>query len=101
MLELFVAVLDKPLEERNTIEMQSITALAHLHCCVLYVVDISEQCGFSIAQQVALFTSIKPLFHGKPLVVAVNKIDQRKPDDLSAAERQELRKLEGSGATVL
>ena len=70
-------VLDKPLEERNTIEMQSITALAHLHCCVLYVVDISEQCGFSIAQQVALFTSIRPLFHNKPLVVAVNKIDQR------------------------
>ena len=45
-------VLDKPLEERNTIEMQSITALAHLHCCVLYMVDISEQCGFSIAEQV-------------------------------------------------
>ena len=45
-------VLDKPLEERNTIEMQSITALAHLQATVLYVVDLSEQCGYSIAQQV-------------------------------------------------
>ena len=62
-------VLDKPLEERNTIEMQSITALAHLHASVLYVVDISEQCGFSIVQQVALFDQIRPLFHNKPLVV--------------------------------
>lgn len=67
-------VLDKPLEERNTVEMQSITALAHLQCCVLYVVDISEQCGYSIEQQVDLFHSIKPLFHNKPLVVAVNKV---------------------------
>jgi nucleolar GTP-binding protein len=45
-------VLDRPLEERNTIEMQSITALAHLRACVMYVVDISEQCGYTIKQQV-------------------------------------------------
>ena len=32
---------------------QSITALAHLRAAVLYIVDISEQCGFTIAQQVA------------------------------------------------
>jgi len=94
-------VLDKPLEERNTIEMQSITALAHLHCCVLYVVDISEQCGFSIQQQVALFTSIRPLFHNKPLVVAVNKIDQRAQSDLTDLERAELAKLEATGAQIL
>ena len=31
---------------------QSITALAHLRAAVLYIVDISEQCGFTIAQQV-------------------------------------------------
>ena len=94
-------VLDKPLEERNTIEMQSITALAHLHCAVLYVVDISEQCGFSIEQQVALFTSIRPLFHNKPLLVAVNKIDARSRKDLTAAEEGELRKLEEAGATIV
>ena len=94
-------VLDKPLEERNTIEMQSITALAHLHCCVLYVVDISEQCGYSIKQQVALFDSIRPLFHNKPLVVAVNKIDVRSKEDLSEEERAELAKLEASGATIV
>lgn len=27
----FLGILDHPLEERNTIEMQAITALAHLH----------------------------------------------------------------------
>ena len=44
-------VLDKPLEERNTIEMQSITALAHLQATVLYVLDISEECGHSLKEQ--------------------------------------------------
>jgi nucleolar GTP-binding protein len=35
--------------------MQSITALAHLRAAVLYLVDLSEQCGYSLAQQAALF----------------------------------------------
>jgi len=38
-------ILDHPLEERNTIEMQAITALAHLRAAVLYIIDPSEQCG--------------------------------------------------------
>ena len=80
-------ILDRPLDERNTIEMQSITALAHLRAVVLYIVDISEQCGFTIAQQAALFHSIKPLFANKPLVVAVNKIDVRRLEDVSAEDR--------------
>ena len=68
-------ILDHPLDERNTIEMQAITALAHLQCSVLYFIDISEQCGFTIAAQVALFESIKPLFANKQLIIVVNKID--------------------------
>ena len=68
-------ILDRSLEERNIIEMQAITALAHLDACVLYFVDVSEQCGYSIAQQIHLFTSIKPLFKNKPLVIIANKTD--------------------------
>ena len=45
-------ILDHPLEERNTIEMQSITALAHLRACVLFFMDLSEQCGYSVSDQV-------------------------------------------------
>ena len=75
-------ILDRPLEERNTIEMQSITAMAHLRAVVLYIVDASEQCGYTIKQQADLFHSIKPLFANKPLVIAVNKTDVRKLEDL-------------------
>lgn len=70
-----VGILDHPLEDRNTIEMQAITALAHLHSTVLYFIDISETCGYSIKQQVGLYHSIKPLFANKPLLVVCNKID--------------------------
>jgi nucleolar GTP-binding protein len=52
-------ILDHPLEDRNTIEMCSITALAHLQCAVLYFIDFSEMCGFSVKQQMALFDNIK------------------------------------------
>lgn len=68
-------ILDRPLEDRNTIEMQAITALAHLDAVVLYFIDISEECGYSVTEQVNLFNSIKPLFKNKPLVLILNKID--------------------------
>jgi nucleolar GTP-binding protein len=76
-------ILDHSLEERNTIEMQSITALAHLRACVLYLMDVSEQCGHSIEDQFALFNNIKPLFANKPILVVVNKTDIVKIEDLS------------------
>jgi nucleolar GTP-binding protein len=75
-------MLDHPLEERNTIEMQAIIALAHLTCSVLYFVDISEQCGYTIEQQCSLFRSIKPLFANKQLIIVVNKVDQQPFDTL-------------------
>lgn len=68
-------ILDRPLEERNTIEMQAITALAHLQCCVLYFLDISEQCGFVLDQQLKLFESILPLFANKQVMIVANKTD--------------------------
>ncbi len=81
-------ILDHPLEQRNTIEMQSVTAMAHLRACVLFFIDLSEQCGYSVKDQISLFHSIKPLFANKPVVIVVNKIDVRKPDDLGILFRR-------------
>jgi len=68
-------ILDHPLEERNTIEMQAVTALAHLRAAVLYVIDPSEQCGHTLEAQKSLFDNIRPLFANKPLMVVANKTD--------------------------
>lgn len=51
-------ILDHSLEDRNTIEMQAITALAHLRAAVLYVMDVSEQCGHSVEEQVYHFLCV-------------------------------------------
>ncbi|VDK23355.1 unnamed protein product [Taenia asiatica] len=67
-------VLDRPLDEHNTIEMVAITALAHLQAAVIYLMDLSEQCGYSVEQQVSLFKSLSPLFFNKPLLVVANKV---------------------------
>ncbi|OXC69939.1 hypothetical protein AYX13_01281 [Cryptococcus neoformans] len=80
-------VLDHPLEEMNTIEMQSITALAHLRSAVLYFMDLSEQCGYTIEAQCKLFHSIKPLFQNKPTILVINKIDIVRLADLSEENR--------------
>jgi len=80
-------ILDHSLEERNTIEMQAITALAHLTCSVLYFMDISEQCGYTIEQQCSLFRSIKPLFSNKELIVVINKIDIQPWETLEADKK--------------
>ncbi|OJA09989.1 hypothetical protein AZE42_03821 [Rhizopogon vesiculosus] len=80
-------ILDHPLEEMNTIEMQSITALAHLKSCVLYFMDLSEQCGYTVEAQCKLFHSIKPLFNGKPTMLVINKIDVTRLEDLIPENR--------------
>ncbi|KAF7683114.1 Nucleolar GTP-binding protein 1 [Astathelohania contejeani] len=62
-------ILDHPIEERNLIEMQSITALAHLRATVLYFFDLSENCGFPVADQIALLVSLEPLLVNQILLV--------------------------------
>lgn len=75
-------ILDHALEERNTIEMQAITAMAHLRASILYIMDVSEQCGYSLDEQINLFNNIKALFVNKPLIVVANKVDIKKIQDL-------------------
>jgi len=94
-------ILDHPLEARNTIEMQSITALAHLRSAVLFMLDISEQCGYSIAQQVTLFNSIKPLFANKPVLVVCNKIDVIKFENLNEEDRNLLQSIAVDGVELI
>lgn len=87
-------ILDHPLEERNVIEMQAVTALAHLRAAILYFIDPSEQCGHTLEEQISLFESIKPLFSNKPLIVVLNKMDVVAPEDLPPSKREAIEELE-------
>ncbi|CAK4023623.1 Nucleolar GTP-binding 1 [Lecanosticta acicola] len=86
-------ILDHPLEEMNTIEMQSITAIAHLRSAIMYFMDLSEQCGYSVHDQMKLFESIRPLFANKLVFIVINKIDVMRPEDLDAETQEKLQKL--------
>jgi len=79
-----------PLEERNTIEMLSVTALAHLNAAVVYVMDISGQCGYSLEEQIKLFHSMKPLFKKNPIRLMLNKCDIITLNDLAPDQKQML-----------
>lgn len=94
-------ILDHPLEEMNTIEMQSITAIAHLRSAILYFMDLSEQCGYSVSAQIQLFHSIKPLFNNKLVFIVINKTDLMKPEDLDAETQEKLQGMLKSGEVEL
>ena len=68
---------------------------------VLFVMDISEQCSYSVEQQIELFENIKPLFANKPLVVALNKTDIVTPEELREDAKAALEKLEEGGVVLL
>ncbi|CAM4523646.1 GTP-binding protein 4 isoform X1 [Caretta caretta] len=94
-------ILDHPLEERNTIEMQAITALAHLRAAVLFVMDVSEQCGHRLEEQLELFQNIKPLFANKPLILVANKCDVKRISELPEENQKMFENLEAEGFPVI
>ena len=81
-------VLNRPLEQRNTIEMQSIVALANLRAMIMFLVDVSETCGHSLEEQYSLFDSLKPLFAKRPVMIIYNKIDLVEWDNLEPETSQ-------------
>lgn len=68
--------------------MQSITAMAHLQAAILFFVDLSGQCTYTIEEQISLFRNIHPLFSGKPLFLICSKSDVMKYEDLGPEERK-------------
>lgn len=68
-------ILDHPIEDRNTIEMLAITALAHLRACVIFIIDPSEQCTFSIEQQVRLIGFFQILTFCYPVKFSLTELE--------------------------
>jgi nucleolar GTP-binding protein len=68
-------LLDRPEAERNDIESQAVSALAHLADVVLFVVDASETCGYPLDAQLALRDAVRGRFD-VPVVTVCNKSDR-------------------------
>ena len=68
-------LLDRDLEERNSIEMQAIHALRHLAHVIVFLVDPSEHCGYTIDAQLKLLADTRKTFPEIPFIVAESKSD--------------------------
>ena len=68
-------ILDRPLHERNDIELHAIVALNYLSDIIVYVIDPTEYCGYTIDEQLNLLKEIEKIFPDIPIVIALNKMD--------------------------
>lgn len=67
-------LLDRPMSERNEIELQAITALRNLDAVVLFIIDASETCGYEIKDQKRMLEEVRSEFK-LPVLVVANKAD--------------------------
>ncbi len=68
-------LLDRPLSERNKIELQAIAAIRHLADAIVFIIDPSETCGYPLKSQLNLLREIIGQFQHVPIINIVNKID--------------------------
>ncbi|MHA1728282.1 MAG: NOG1 family protein [Promethearchaeota archaeon] len=71
-------VLDRPMLQRNEIEKQSILALRTISNIVVFMIDPTLSCGYSVDSQISLFQEIKREFIERvkiPYIIILNKMD--------------------------
>ena len=73
-------LLDRPFSKRNDIEKQALSALSNLADIILFILDLSETCGYSIKDQMHLLSHIEEIFSNSDLIVIENKADYKKTD---------------------
>ncbi len=68
-------LLDRPMSERNRIELQAIAALEHIGDVLLFLVDLSEGATTPLEEQEHLLEEASHLMSERPLIVAHSKAD--------------------------
>jgi nucleolar GTP-binding protein len=68
-------LLDRPMDERNLIEMQAIAALENIGDILVVLIDASESGGSSLNEQQNLLDEIKSLVTERPILVVHSKSD--------------------------
>lgn len=71
-------LLDRPLSEKNEIEKQAIAALKYLADLIVFIIDPSETCGYSLDDQKHLLVQMKKMFSESKFIIVENKADFKK-----------------------
>ena len=70
-------LLDRPLDERNYVEKQALAAITNVADIILFIIDASESCGYSLSDQLHLLDKVREMTEGVPVEVVVNKSDMQ------------------------
>lgn len=73
-------ILDRPLEERNPIELRALAAIEHLDAVLLFLIDPSETCGTPVDEQEVLLEGVQARFPETHVVVVETKADLNRRD---------------------
>ncbi len=92
-------LLDRPVEEMNPIERRAAAALGELRGAVIFMLDPTRDSYMSLERQVKVAWGVKSLIGGKPLYVAVNKVDVADRLELGKALRIASELVEGGLAS--
>lgn len=68
-------LLDRPMSERNRIELQAIAALEHIGDALLFLIDSSPGATTPLDQQQHLLEEVSQLISGRPMIVVHSKAD--------------------------
>ena len=71
-------LLDRPLPQKNEIEKQAIAALSSLADIIVFILDPSESCGYSMNSQMKLLKQLREMFKESEFIVVENKSDVKK-----------------------
>lgn len=66
---------DRPISKRNKIEQEAIAAIRYLADIIVFVIDPSETCGYSLEQQMNLLSQLKEMFDKSFFIIVENKSD--------------------------
>ncbi|WP_291765662.1 NOG1 family protein [Caldivirga sp. UBA161] len=78
-------LLDRPLSERNKIELQAILALRHLADSIVFMIDPTQHSGYTLNQQLSLLKEVGQSFKAN-IIVAINKVDLATEEEVRAVE---------------
>jgi len=77
-------LLDRPLRERNRIELQAILALRHLADVLVFLIDPTGACGATVEQQKELLSQIRKDFSESTIIEVQSKSDLKKTGEALA-----------------
>lgn len=80
-------LLDRPMQERNPIEMRAVAAIKYLADAIIFLIDPTPVCGYELLSQIALFREITTTFPNSQIFPILNKGDIATKNEILTAQK--------------